>query len=123
METHFITRNSRFTIVDLWSKHGTALQALVLRESFRRDRQDGIEGDRSTVKVEALDGKAVRWSFEEAGEEGKALAQLYQVTKFGCCGAPNNYTHFSLRDGTKLRTTHAELNRDEFAGLDQLLYY
>lgn len=37
METHFITRNSRFTIVDLWSKHGTARQALVLRESFRRD--------------------------------------------------------------------------------------
>lgn len=29
------------------------------------DREEGIEGDRSTVKVETLDGKAVKWTFEE----------------------------------------------------------
>jgi hypothetical protein len=27
--------------------------------------EEGIEGDRSTVKVETLDGKAVKWTFEE----------------------------------------------------------
>jgi hypothetical protein len=59
-EIHFITRNKRFSIVDLWTNHGSALQALVLRESFVIDRQDGIEGANSMVKVEALDGHTVK---------------------------------------------------------------
>ncbi len=121
-ELHFITRNKRFSVVDLWSKHGSAVEALVLRESFVMDRQEGIEGAKSMVKVEALDGKAVRWSFEEAGERGQVMNQVYEVTKFGCCDAPNTYTYFSLRDGKKLRSTHTELNRDEFVALEQSLY-
>src|ERR1700681_4944886 len=84
-ELHFITRNKRFSIVDVWSKHGSAVDALVLRESFVMDRQEGIEGANSVVKVEALDGKAVSWSFEVAGERGQAINQIYEVTKFGCC--------------------------------------
>jgi len=121
-ELHYITRNKRFSIVDLWSRQGTAVEALVLRESFVMDRRDGIEGANSTVKVEALDGKSVRWSFEEAGEHGQPVNQLYEVTKFGCCDAPNTYTYFSLRDGKKLRSTHTELNRDDLVALDQSLY-
>jgi hypothetical protein len=121
-ELHFIPRNKRFSIVDVWSRHGSAREALVLRESFVTDRQDGIEGDNSMVKVEALNGKAVRWIFEEAGESGQALSQVYEVKKLGCCDAPNTYTYFSLRDGKKLRTTHTELNRDEFVALEQSLY-
>jgi len=122
-ELHFITRNKRFSIVDLFSKHGSAREALVLRESFLMDRQDGIEGANSVVKVEALDGKVVRWSFEESGERGEVMDQVFEVTKLGCCAAPPTYTYFSLRDGKKLRSTHTELNRDEFAALDQSLYY
>jgi hypothetical protein len=121
-ELHFITRNKRFSIVDLWSKHGSAVEALVLRESFEMDRQEGIEGANSMVKVEALDGKAIRWSFEEAGERGQVMNQVYEVTKFGCCDAPNTYSYFSLRDGKKLCTTHAELSPDEFAALEKTLY-
>ena len=121
-ELQFITRNKRFSIVDLWSKHGSAREALGLRESFLMDRQDGIEGAKSTLRVEALDGNSIRWSFEEAGERGQPINQVYEVTKFGCCDAPNTYTYFSLRDGRKLRSTHTELNRDEFAALEQRLY-
>src|SRR5258708_106814 len=98
-EVHFITRNKRFSIVDLWSRHGSAVEALVLRESFVIDRQEGIEGDSSMLKVEALDGKAVKWRFEEPGERGQAIGQVYEVTKFGCCDAPKTYTYFALRDG------------------------
>src|SRR5271167_237069 len=58
-EVHVITRNKRFSIVDLWSRHGSAVEALVLRESFMIDKQEGIEGDSSMLKVEALDGNAV----------------------------------------------------------------
>lgn len=121
-EVHFITRNKRFSIVDLWSRHGSAVEALVLRESFVIDRQEGIEGDSSMLKVEALDVNAVKWSFEEDGERGQAFGQVYEVTKLGCCDAANTYTYFSLRDGKKLRTAHAELNRDEFTALEQTLY-
>jgi hypothetical protein len=119
---HFITRNKRFSIVDVWSKNGSAVEAVVLRETFFADRQEGIEGAKSTAKVEALDGKVVRWSFEEAGDRGQVMNQMYEVTKFGCCDSPNTYTYFSLRDGKKLRTTHTELNRDEFTALEQTLY-
>ena len=87
-ETHFITRNKRFSIVDLWSKHGSALEALVLRESVVTDRQDGIEGEQSMMRVEALDGKAVKWTLEESGERGQVINQVYEVIKFGCCDAP-----------------------------------
>jgi len=73
-EVHFITRNKRFSIVDLWSKHGSAVEALVLRESFVTDKQEGIEGDQSTVTVESLHGKGVEWNFEEAGESGAELS-------------------------------------------------
>lgn len=121
-ELHFITRNKRFSIVDLWTKRGAALEALVLRESFVTDRQDGIEGDSATVTVEALDGQRVKWSFEEAGERGETLDQVYEVTKFGCCDAPKTYTYFSLRDGRKLRTTHSELTGNELAALEKPLY-
>jgi hypothetical protein len=122
-ELHFITRNTRFSIVDLWSRNGSAVEALVLRESFVTDRQEGIEGDRSMLKVEALDGKVVKWSFEEAGERGQAINQVYEVTKFGCCDAPPTYTYFSFRDGKKLRSAHTELNRDDFTALEETLYY
>lgn len=122
-EVHFITRNKRFSIVDLFSRRGTAREALVLRESFLKDRQDGIEGAKSVVRVEALDGKAVRWSLEEPGERGDVMDQVYEVTRLGCCDAPPTYVYFSLRDGKKLRTTHTELNREEFAALDGSLYY
>lgn len=121
-EQHYITRNKQFSIIDLWSKHGTALEELVLRESFLADRQDGIEGDKSTVTVEALNGKVVRWSFEEAGERGQVLDQIYEVTKLGCCDAPPTYSYFSLRDGKKLRTTHTKLTSDELAALLKPLY-
>jgi hypothetical protein len=121
-EEHYVTKNMHFTIVDLSSKHGTAAEALVLRESFVIDQELGIEGDSSTVKVEALDGKAVKWSFEEAGERGETINQIYKVTKFGCCASPNTYTYFSLRDGKKLQSTHTELSRDEFIALEQSLY-
>ena len=75
------------------------------------------------MNVEALDGTAVRWTFQESGEIGRVMTQIYEVTKLGCCDAPNTFTYFSLRDGKKIRTTHTELNSDEFAALEQSLYY
>lgn len=118
---HFITHNKRFSLVDLWLPRSSAVETLVLRESFVMDRQGGIEGGNATVKVEALDPNAVRWTFEEAGEQGQVRGLVYEVTKLGCCDAPNTYSYFSLRNGQRLRRSHTELNRDEFSALVQSL--
>jgi hypothetical protein len=71
---HFITRNKRFTVVDFWKGHGSRLEALVLRESFFMDREDGVEGPpTAAVTVEAMNGKDVRWTFHEPGERGDVV--------------------------------------------------
>ena len=119
---HFITRNKRFVIADLWSRNGSAVETLVLRESTITDRQEGVEGNHSIVRVEALDGKAVKWSLEEPGEGGRALDQVYEVTRYGCCGSANTYTYFALRDGRKLRSVQSELSSKELAALQESLH-
>jgi hypothetical protein len=119
---HFVTRNKRFFIADLWRHHGSVAKNLILRESIVTDRQQGVEGTRSTVTVAAFDGSAAMWSFEEPGEHGQVLDQVYEVTKVGCCGAPNTYTYFALRDGKKLRSAHSRLNQAELAALMGLAY-
>jgi hypothetical protein len=116
--SHFMTLNKRFTVVELLSKRGS--EDLVLRESFFTDLEFGVEGPpNATVTVEEMNGKDVRWTFREPGQRGEPLTgEVYQVTKLGCCDAPPTYTYFSLRDGTKLRSTHNKLNGDELAALD-----
>jgi len=115
---HFITRNKRFTVVELLSKRGS--EDLVLRESFDTDLEFGVEGPpNATVTVEAMNSKDVKWNFHEPGQRGEPVTgDLYQVTKLGCCDAPPTYTYFSLKDGTKLRSSHNKLNSDELAALD-----
>ena len=121
-ETHYITRNKRFSFVDLWSNKGATVEGLVLRESFVMDRQEGVEGAKSMGKVEALSRNKTVWSLEEPGERGEPIDQVYEVTKYGCCAAPNTHSYFSLRTGEKLRTTHNELNPDELAALEKTLH-
>ena len=115
---HFITLNKRFTVVERTLKVG--LEDLVLRESFFADWEPGVEGPpNATVTVEAMNGKDVKWTFREPGQRGEPVTrELYQVTKLGCCDAPPTYTYFSLKDGSKLRSTHNRLNSDELAALD-----
>jgi len=115
---HFVTQNKRFTVVELLSKHGS--EDLILRESFFTDLEFGVEGPpNATVTVDAMNGKNVRWTFREPGQRGEPVTgDVYQVTKLGCCDAPPTYTYFSLRDGTKLRSTHNKLNSDDLAALD-----
>ena len=119
-EQHFITRNRRFTVVELLTEHGTRSEPLVLRETVFTDREPNVEGPpNATVTVEAMNVKDVRWTFQEPGERGEPVTgDVYLVTKFGCCDAPPTYTYFSLRDGSKLRSTHNKLNNDELAALD-----
>jgi hypothetical protein len=119
MEQHVIMRNKRFTAVDILTPHGSGREALVLRESFFVDLEEGIEGPaEAMVTVEALDGENVRWRFQEPGESGEVVAgNLYRVKRAGCCDAPTTYAYFSLADGRKIRTDEHELSGDELETL------
>lgn len=118
---HFVTRNNRFTVVDLWM--GSPPRGpLVLRESFFVDKADGVEGPPDAhVTVEAIVGSNVKWTFREPGESGGVLMDhLYMVTRFGNGETGNVYTYFSLLDGHKVRTNrYSELSTNELIALDR----
>ncbi len=115
---HFITRNNRFTVVDLWTDRGSRREALVLREVFFCDREDGREGQPdATITVEATVGKQVRWTFQEPGESGDVVTNsLYRVKRGSNGETPSVYTYFSLVDGRKVRTNRSiELSREDIS--------
>lgn len=102
---HYVTDNKRFIVVDdydFW---------LVLRESVWTDRQFGVEGADSKVTVEAFDGdnlSRLKWKLQEPGDRGEVYDTFYKLTKWGCCGSPNKYTYYSLRDGKRLYSATVE---------------
>jgi hypothetical protein len=101
---HFITQNRRFTVVDLFTAHGSHRKALILRESFFTDREDSVEGPPdAAVTVEATNGRDVRWTLHEPGEREDVTGNLYMVSRFGNGETGNSYTYFSLTDGRKSR--------------------
>src|SRR5690242_13579284 len=104
-DNHFITRNSRFTVVNL-RLASPARGPLVLRESFFVDKTDGMEGPPDAdVTVTAMVDSSVKWSFHESGERGEAVTDhLYVVTRYGNGETGNVYSYFSLMDGRKVRT-------------------
>jgi hypothetical protein len=122
-DIHYITQNRRFTVVnDFLTEHGTRREALILRETFNSDLEDGAEDPpNATVAVEAVNGKDVRWRFREPGERGDVVTdELYMVTNYGGGEIGNSYTYFSLLDGKKLRTNrYSQLSTDELEALDR----
>jgi len=116
---HFVTDNKRFSVVDYEDKFG--MHALVLRESVNTDREDGVEGSRGTVTVEAfLDNitNSPLWRIQQEGHEGEVEGDLYTITKRACCDAPTTYIYFSLRDGRKVYEGTNELNRAQWDEID-----
>lgn len=114
----YLTRNQRFFLSPVWDQHNQSGAVLVLRETVTTSWEPGVEGARSMVKLESLGNGSANWSLEEPGDKAQVINELYQVTKFGCCGSPSTYTYFSLLNGRKLRVTHAELGT---ADLETLL--
>ncbi len=118
-DDHYITRNSRFYIVDV--PRGSHADTLVLKESVVTDRQPGAEGSGvGSVSFDVMVNQHVLWSLHEPGPRGDVVTErLYRVTKYGCCDAPSTYTYFSLRTGKKLLTrSGADLKPEEIGELD-----
>jgi hypothetical protein len=119
LETHFITRNHRFTGVRSTGLH----PALMLHEFFVEDRTPDLEGvPDATVAVDGVDQGKVRWSLREPGVRGDVITDnIYRVMKLGCCGTPNTYSYFSLGSGRKVRTSDHELSALELTELERSL--
>ena len=118
---HFITRNSRFTVVEIGSP---ARGPLVLRETFFVDKADGVEGPPdANVTVKAMSDSTMKWSFHEPGEFGEVVTdRLYMVTRYGNGETGNMYSYFSLVDGRKVQTRqYSQLSTDELVALDRSL--
>jgi hypothetical protein len=135
---HFLTRNTRFRVVEFATPHSNGFEWLVLRETFFRNQTEGSEGADTTLKVDLLyvlepvqrqdhvdmHKKQVKWSFQEKGVGGGLDGQIvsdhvYRVTKFGCCDAPPTFAYFSLADGRRLRSSHDSLSMEELNALDE----
>jgi hypothetical protein len=120
-DEHFITRNNRFTVVNLWM--GPPLRGpLVLRESLFVDKADGVEGPPdANITVEAMVDSRMKWTFRESGERGDVVTDhVYKVTRFGNGETGNTYTYFSLLDGHKVQTNlYTELSTSELIALDR----
>jgi hypothetical protein len=125
-EIHFITRNTRFSMVELAPPPSFGYEWLVLRETFYSDKIDGQPGYDATVTVELSDGKHARWTFLERGVGGGIECEIVsdyviQVTKFSCCDASPTFVYFSMIDGRKLQTRQVSLSHEQLQALDESL--
>lgn len=113
--TTYVTQNRSFRFVDVLSDSGDNYEAvLLLEETYRNERADGMEGVRgaATVRAWALEpGRAreLRWTFHETGNEGTVQDRLFRVTAWGCCDSPITYSYYSLLTGKKLYVSNSDL--------------
>jgi hypothetical protein len=101
--------------VDVLSDKGDSYETtLLLEETYRNERTDGVEGARGNAEVKAWTLRAeaprtFRWNFRETGNEGMPFDRLFRVTNWACCDAPVTYSYYSLLTGHKLYVSNSEL--------------
>jgi len=106
------TINRRFTLADLY-KPGV-IESLVLLEEFKSERQLGMEGQKSIVRVDAWlapDLSKKLWTIEHVGDVGRVYDDFYRITKYGCCASIATDFYFNLRTGQKLFSATKELSQ------------
>jgi hypothetical protein len=107
------TTNVRYTVVGTGAFAGSQPPHLVLEERVAMDRCENQEGGRGQVTVIARPAErpaaAAMWTVRQAGDEGGVWygddlggEEMYRVVRFGCCGAENLSTYYSLRTGHRL---------------------
>jgi len=107
------TTNVRYTVVGSGAFAGSQPPHLVLEERVAMDRCENQEGGRGQVTVVARPAErpaaAAVWTVRQGGDEGAVWygddlggEEMYRVTKYGCCGAENLSTYYSLRTGHRL---------------------
>jgi hypothetical protein len=110
----YITENSSFRFADVLGDTGQYEAVLLFEEAYHNERTDGIEGVRGNATVKAWtvkrDGmRELRWTFQEAGNEGEVEGRFFRVTAWGCCDIPTVYSYYNVLTGKKLYVSNSDL--------------
>ncbi|HXN99901.1 MAG TPA: hypothetical protein VN881_12570 [Candidatus Acidoferrales bacterium] len=110
----YVTENRSFRFADVLGDTGNYEAELLLEETYRNERTDGIEGMRgnATIRAWTLDHagqRKLRWAFHEAGNEGEMEDRFFRVTAWGCCDMPTVYSYYNVLTGNKLYVSNSDL--------------
>ncbi|HYH80278.1 MAG TPA: hypothetical protein VEX86_10785 [Longimicrobium sp.] len=122
------TASVRYTVVGTGAVPGAQPPHLVLEERVTMDRCESHEGGHGQVTVVARPAErpAARpaWTIRQAGDEGGPWygeelggEEMYRVLRYGCCGAENLSTYYSLRTGHRLFSADKPLLYIEVRGI------
>jgi hypothetical protein len=118
--------NRRFSYREFYPKYDGQLYWLTLLEEFRSERTPGVEGLKSSVKVEGWDDSTPQkklWTIRSPGEVGELYDNFYRVTRYGCCANLSTQVWFNLVTGQKVFTATAGLMELFFLGKPELKRY
>ncbi|HEX9940088.1 MAG TPA: hypothetical protein VGB15_23330 [Longimicrobium sp.] len=107
------TTSVRYAVVGTGAFANAQPPHLVLEERVAKDRCENHEGGRGEVTVAARPAERPTatpvWRIRAPGDEGGVWhdgdlggEEMYRVVRYGCCGAQNLSTFYSLRTGHRL---------------------
>lgn len=110
----YITDNRSFRFDEVLGDDGTYEALLLLEESFRNERTDGVEGIKGQASVKAWTLKPnqprqLRWVIRESGNEATIQNRFFRLTAWGCCDMPVVYSYYGLLTGQKMYVSNSDL--------------
>jgi len=110
----YVTENRSFRFAEVLDDTGNYEAPLLLEETYRNERTDGMEGMRGNAMVKAWTirrrgERELRWTLTEIGNEGGVQDRFFRVTAWGCCDAPVIYSYYSVLTGKKLYVSNSDL--------------
>ncbi len=110
----YVTENRSFLFPEVLGDDGNYEAVLLLEETYRNERTDGVEGVRGNATIKAWTlrqgrPRELRWTFKEIGNEGIVQDRFYRVTAWGCCDMPVVYSFYNVLTGRKLYVSNSNL--------------
>lgn len=110
----YVTENRSFRFDEVLGDDGNYEALLLLEESFRNERSDGLEGVQGNATVKAWTlvpnrPRQLRWAIQETGNEGEIQGRFFRVTTWGCCDVPVVHSYYNLLTGRKMYVSNTDL--------------
>jgi hypothetical protein len=110
----YVTENRSFRFAEVLGDKGEYEAILLLEETFKNERTEGIEGVRGTGTVKAWtlgpnQERNRRWTFQATANEGEVRDRFFRVTAWGCCDAPTVHTYYNMLTGHKLYVSNSDI--------------
>jgi hypothetical protein len=104
--------NRRFSYREFFPKYDGQSYWITLLEEFNSERIPGMDGMKSTIRVEGWDSSKPQkklWTIRSEGDVGETQDNFYRVTKYGCCANLDTQVWFNLATGQKVYTSIGSL--------------